>query len=301
LTSLDFLKLEFKSTQSRPNRASQHSPPLTRSVLPALTRFIFKGVSEYLEKLVARFDAPKLNFLQITFIGRIVFGAPHFIQFISRTPKSNSIKGALVNFGDDGAKVKLSSISSRINEYGEFNVKFSSSALDRQISSLARVCTSSLPPFSTLEDLYIDRFKNIYWLDDFENRDVPWLELLRPFGSVKNLYISEQFALHIVPALQELGSRATEVLPTLQNIFLEGLKPSGRIREGIRQFVATRQVTSHPLVISCWVRRWDDDKDECKDEYEHEDEDEYEDEYEYEDEDGHEDVYEYEDEDDDDG
>jgi hypothetical protein len=35
------------------------------------------------------------------------------------------------------------------------------------------------------------------WHDDIENSE--WLELLRPFTSVKNLY-----APHIVPALQEL-------------------------------------------------------------------------------------------------
>jgi hypothetical protein len=40
---------------------------------------------------------------------------------------------------------------------------------------------------------------------------------------VKNLYISEHIGQCIVPALQELvGGRATEVLPALQNIFLEG-------------------------------------------------------------------------------
>jgi hypothetical protein len=68
---------------------------------------------------------------------------------------------------------------------------------------------------------------------------------------VKNLYLSEEFAIRIVQALQELvGGSATEVLPSLQNIFLEGIEPSGLIQEGIRKFVATRQITSHPIVVS---------------------------------------------------
>jgi len=44
------------------------------------------------------------------------------------------------------------------------------------------------------------------------------------------------------------------VLPALQNIFLEGLQPSGTVPKGIQQFVATRQVTDHPIVVSDWER-----------------------------------------------
>jgi hypothetical protein len=62
-----------------------------------------------------------------------------------------------------------------------------------------------------------------------------------------------EFAHRIVPALQDLvGTGATEVLPTVHNIFLEGLQPSGPIQEAIGKFVATRQVTSHPITVSRW-------------------------------------------------
>ena len=80
---------------------------------------------------------------------------------------------------------------------------------------------------------------------------------LQPFTAVKNLYLSEKIASHIMPALQELArGRSTEVLPTLQNIFLEEPQPSGTVQEGIQQFVAARQVTSHPIAVS----RWDSSK-----------------------------------------
>jgi hypothetical protein len=101
-----------------------------------------------------------------------------------------------------------------------------------------------------LEELYI--YGDSLWernrQDHIENWQ--WLELLRPFTTVKNLYLSEEFAPHIVPALQDLvGTGTTEVLPALQNIFWEGLKVSGSgpVHEGIRQFVATRQV-SHTIL-----------------------------------------------------
>jgi hypothetical protein len=72
---------------------------------------------------------------------------------------------------------------------------------------------------------------------------------------VKNLYLHERLAPRIVLVLQELvGGRATEVFPALQNLFLEGLDPSGAIQEGIGKFVAARQLTSQPIVVSRWDR-----------------------------------------------
>jgi hypothetical protein len=105
-----------------------------------------------------------------------------------------------------------------------------------------------------LEDLYFETiFSQVQpdWPNDIES--TLWLELLHPFTTVKNLYLSEEFAARIGPVLQELvGGIATEVLPTLQNIFLEGLQPSGILQKGIGQFVATRQATGRPIVVSHW-------------------------------------------------
>jgi hypothetical protein len=92
LTSLDDLWLEFQSPRSCPDQASRRPPPSTRSVLPILGYFGFKGVTEYLEDLVARIDAPRLNSLQIFFFNDTVFDTPYFIQFISRTPASRALE-----------------------------------------------------------------------------------------------------------------------------------------------------------------------------------------------------------------
>ena len=72
---------------------------------------------------------------------------------------------------------------------------------------------------------------------------------------MKNLYLCKKFVPRIAPALQELvGARTTEVLPTLENIFLEGLQPSGPLQKGIEKFVAARQLTSRPAALSRWIR-----------------------------------------------
>jgi hypothetical protein len=81
-----------------------------------------------------------------------------------------------------------------------------------------------------------------------------WLELLQPFTSVKNLYLSKDFARPIAHALEELsGEIATEVLPTLENVFIEKFQLSGPVNEAFRNFAATRQ-SGHPIVVSDWDR-----------------------------------------------
>jgi hypothetical protein len=253
LTNLENLILGFLSPLSRPDRVTRHPPPPTRSVLSVLTYFWFKGDSEYLDDLVAHIDAPRLHVLHINLFNQIVFYTPQLIQFICRSRRLKSPKKADVTFDGGAASVDLSSLTP---DYGAVNVMISCKELDWQVSSLEQVCTSSLPPLSMLEDLYIyeGSSSRAHWQDNIEN--ALWLELLRPFSAVKNLYLSKDSALRIVPALKELaGDWATELLPALQTISLEGLQPSGLVQEGIRQFLAARPFTIHPIEILNWHRR----------------------------------------------
>ena len=259
LTGLESFRIGFRSPRSLPDQASRRPHPPTRTILPALTNISFKGVSEYLDDLVAHIDTPRVNSLSITFFNQIVFDTPQFTQFLSRTPTLKALEKARVDFEwglYGGASVNL---SSKTSGYGELIVRIQCSELDWQISSLEQVCTSSLPPLSMLEDLYI--FEDRFWHQDkvyIEN--ALWLELLRPFSAVKNLYLSEELAPCIVPALGELvGDRITEGFPLLQNIFLEGLQSSGPIQEDIAQFVVAQGAASHPIAVTCWNRVREED------------------------------------------
>jgi hypothetical protein len=249
LTRLNSLTLHFVSppSQSRPDQSRQPPPPPTRSVLPALTLFWFKGVSEYLEVVVARIDAPRLHQFFITFFNDIVFDTPQFTQFIGCTPMLKPLEMAWVTFNDNAATVMLLSQTSG----KDVEVNIPCRELDWQVSSMQQVCTSCLPPLPTLEYLYIH--ESPYWRQHWQGNieSALWLELLHPFTSVKNLHLSEHIARRIVPALQELvGGRTTEVLPALQNILLNEHQPSGPVQEGIQQIVSVRQAIGHPIAVS---------------------------------------------------
>ena len=248
LTRLESLSLRFESPQSLPDPAHQHLPPPTRSVLTNLRRFSFKGDSEYLEVVMAHIDAPQLFCLDTTLFNDIIFDTPQLTQFISRTPRMKALEKARVTFEGNAAAAELSSLTSGI--YDKLEVRILCRELDWQVSSMVQVCTSCLPSQLTL-DLHIDGNPHYrqHWQANVEN--ALWLRLLHPFTSVEKLYLSEEIARRIVPALQDLvGERATEVLPTLESIFLEEGQRSGPVQEGIQQVVAVRQATNHPIAAS---------------------------------------------------
>ena len=241
LTSLEILHLEFQCPPPRPALDSRRPPPLTRSILPSLTEIRFEGASEYLEEIFARIDAPRLDELNI-------FDTPQLFQFISRIPTLRALEKGYVKICPDSIFVGF---RSQTSDYDVLTMEIFCRASEWQLSSLEQVCTSSLPPVSTLEDLNFceNRFHPLDRLEDVEN--ALWLELLHPFAAVKNLYISKRFVPRIAPALQELvGGRTTEVLPTLENIFLKFPRSGTPLHEGIEKFVAARLLTSHPVAVS---------------------------------------------------
>jgi hypothetical protein len=272
LRGLDELTLEFKSPLSFPDQASRRPPPLERTVLPVLKGFRFKGVSEYLEDLTARINSPKLERLNITLFNQIDFYTPQLVQFVSRAPALKAHQRARLVFGVDAA-INLTSVTTP----GEwFILEILCRELDWQVSFLEQLCILFFPIVFTPEDLYIFQRKKSEpdWKDNVNN--ALWLALLHPFTSVKNLYLSKEFAPRILPSLQELvGGRTTEVLPTLQNIFSEELQPSpvqqtiktavasegpqpsvpvNPVQDAIKTIVTARQLSGHPVTISLWER-----------------------------------------------
>ena len=251
LSSLETLLIEFQSPQSDPAHwhETRGPPPPKHFVIPALLRFTYKGVTEYLEDLVTRIDTPQLDNMQITFFNQIDFDTPRLAQLINRTPKFGK-RDATVQFNDDFAVVTLSP--------GTLGIATSCREPDWQLSSTEQVCNSSLHPLSTVENLYIEhKYRQLVWKDDaIENTQ--WLQLLLPFTALKNLYLSKEFALGIAAALHDLeGDRIIEVLPSLQNIFVEWLEPWGPVEETIGQFIAARRLSNHPIPIS--ISDWDND------------------------------------------
>ena len=253
LTRLNLLHLHFRPVNHHPTLEGQSPPPLTHTILPNLTTIRFQGNSEYLEGILARIDAPRINEVYITFFDHFMFDTLHLFELISQSPTLSTPERGHIIISDNYIMVKF---LSQISHGGTLVVEIPCSEAElRWLAFFHRCCNDFFPSLSTLENLYIqeDPFWKPFWESDVEN--TLWLQLSRPFAAVKNLYLDKKFVPRFAPALQELvGRRSTEVLPTLENIFLEGFQPSGPLHEGIEKFVAARRLTSHSVAISCWDR-----------------------------------------------
>ena len=249
LTRLERLHIGFQSPRSRPDQRNRRPPPTTRTLLPVLTKLRFKGVDKYLEDVVSRIDAPLLDNLNITFFHQLIFDTPQLTRFISRTPKFRARDEARVVFSDWDVSVSLPHTLD-----GTLELTISCRHSDWQLSSLAQVCSLSFlrALIPTVEHLYVQvGYSLLRWQDDIENS--LWFELFDPFTAVKDLYLSSEFASRISPALQTLtGERATEVLPALQSLFLQGSRPSENVQEAVGRFVAARQLSKRPVAVSRW-------------------------------------------------
>ena len=247
--NLENLSLGFRSPRSRPGQADRSPPPPTRIVLPALTCFRFKGVSEYLEDLVSRIGIPLLDNAEITFFHQLIFDTPRLHEFLARAEAFKAPSRANVAFSKD---IVCFDLESRLS------LRVTCTKLDCQLSSMAQLCSLSLPRISTLERLDIreGNMPRPYWQDDVESPR--WLEFLRPFTALRDLYLDKKIAPRVVIALKELiggPGAVTEELPALQRLVVEELPTSGPVQEVIGQFVAVRQLSGRPVAIHSWVGR----------------------------------------------
>jgi hypothetical protein len=250
LTSLETLSLRFASGQSRPDLANKESRhPLQRSVIPSLLCFDFEGVNEYLEALVSRIDTPVLDRLGITIFRAPTFDTTQLLWLLSRIPKMQEFDKVCMKLTYPEVWTDFSS-----SDLSTLRLGISSNEPERHFLCLIQLFGLPFNPLPTLESLYIVACPpSQYQWDRIENAQ--WLELLRPFVAVKNLHLSKEVARRIAPALEELvGERATDVFPTLQNVFLEEEAPqTGYIyRDMITRFATARRLSGHPIQISVY-------------------------------------------------
>jgi F-box-like len=238
LTGLKEFDLRFRSPRIQADRENQTSLPLTRVVLPALTRLRLKADSEYLEDIISRIDAPLLDDMKIMFFHQIEFDTPQLRHFISRTEQFKAPDRAFIHFYDNEVILDL---SQRLS----LNISCRTSGL--QILSIRRLYDSALSPLPTLKSLEICDHR-IYQRPDIDIG--PWLGLLHLFSSVEDLILSATLFGRVAQALGKLAEeRVTEMLPVLQNIFLEGPHPLETVSQAIGKFVAKRRLLGCPVTV----------------------------------------------------
>jgi hypothetical protein len=246
LTRLKKLHIGFYNRQFWGHGASQSSSVLSRVVLPALTTFDFSGNSKYLEEIVSRITAP-LDCIDVALFDPPVVDIPLLRDFISRTKIFNAPNRADISFSNGNASVSL------FRRKGDIDFKVLKLVIFydySHLSSCLRSCSSFFPPLPSLEHLgvYKSRYLPSGGQDEVENTQ--WMELLRPFITVRDLVLDEPAVLSVASALQELvREQVTKILPALQNIFLEGFESPDPVPEGIVKFIAAREHSGRSVIV----------------------------------------------------
>jgi hypothetical protein len=233
---LQYAFLRFQSPQSRPHHGNPL--PLTRVVLPSLAEFRFEGVSEYLEELVSRIDAPLLNQIHITFHRDIIFDIPQLYDFIVR---SETLKSHEYN----SAKVLLGPSAAYINLRPSLSLELECDTFYQGLSWTVRLC-NRLSPLLCHTNLLKIRGSIFNHEEELleDTASALCLQLFCPFTAVWNLNVSKDVGPLVARALCGLtGERVTEVLPALKHLDLTGWssKPD-ETQEVLKPFIAARHL-----------------------------------------------------------
>ena len=250
LRSLKGLTIGFTDSESR--SWPMGPPPLTHTLLPSLTEFKFHGTSEYLLDFIARIDTPILDSFEMMFISGFIPNVFQFHEFIDRTDK-------LKNFIRADVYLRPWEVQAIFKPPTNPRLDITCEALDWPLSSMVELWERLLTIPSQVEQLELcgDHWDEVNfsnekaWLEELD--DPRWLELLNPFVSVRTLYVSKWLVPFVAFALAKLtGERATEVLPRLENLFLEGLGSLGFVEKYIKSVVSVRQYSGHPVIVRWW-------------------------------------------------
>jgi hypothetical protein len=258
LTRLEILMLRFKSPRSLPIGSIRRLPLLTQTTLPSLTQFDFYGDNEYMEALVTQINTPLLHHLSIKLFGEALFEASQLNQFVGRAEKLKP-RRALLEFYDY-SNVARFSLSEDPADDTTLVIPISCTAnLNFQLPFLDALSRSSPSPlrYSSLERLDIlIVYAEPLWGYDMDS--TPWMELLQPFTTVKDLYLDNRSVRQLNPTLQELAKEgAADVLPALRRIFVQGYKQyrDANAQGAIGSFIAARQLSGYPITVHNWERR----------------------------------------------
>jgi len=249
LTRLRSVWIGFLSGGSFPKKlTTQCPPPSTRTVLPALTAFTFGGVSEYLEDLMTRIDAPLLDNLDLQFFDQPTSGVPQLPQIIHRIEKFRTRHKADIDFYYYGAKISLT--SGCLIGGGRLRLEFECDGLGRQLSLLEQVFSQCFPLLSHVDAL------ELFDVDMQAYQDSTlWLPFLRPFIAVRSLLFRDPGSMdQIADVLGDLTEeRASEVLPMLRTIQwvpdFDWDEVEPWLIPILQPFIDAREISCHPVEV----------------------------------------------------
>ena len=225
-------------------RQLTHSPITTHIILPNLRLFWFRGVSAYLEAVVCRITAPRLENLRIRLFKQLTFSVPRLVHFMNLT-ENVRIDDAAIIFQD-----KQIQVWTYFRDAGKlaFSVMIDCSQLDWQASSVAQISTALSQVFSAVDHLTLRHEVQCQSSEEHNNVDrIEWRKLLRSFSNVKTLRVGDGLVRDLSYCLRlEDGELPLELLPELEELIYSETGDAG---DAFTPFIDARQNTGRSVTL----------------------------------------------------
>jgi hypothetical protein len=225
--------------------------PITQYItLPRLRWFVFQGVSAYLEAVVRRMTAPRLEKLQIDFFNQLTFSISGLLQFINGI-ENLSFESAKFEFSSDQVYVEV--YPRGRTELYALSIAVGSWHHDWQVFSAAQISNRLGQMFSAVEHLTLEHEVHTRSSKEHDEVDrIEWHYFLRSFRNVKTLRVDdgqhglvEELSRCLQPGDGELPF---ELLPELQELKYSG-SGNNNIEEVFTSFIDIRQ-NIRPITLS---------------------------------------------------
>jgi hypothetical protein len=224
-------------------RQHTYTPITTHVTLPNLRWMVLEGVSAYIEAVVHRITAPRLETLDIHFFKQHTFSVPRLLQFVNTT-ETLRFDCAKFQFSRDDVSVILYLRREPLEEYA-LSLYVYTRHLDWQVSSVAQIFNSLSQISSTVDHLILEYevHSRSSKAHNTVNRTV-WRNFLRPFINVKNLHVQDGLVNQLSRSLrQEDRELPQELLPELQVLTYSGH------RNAFTPFIDARQNAGCPVTL----------------------------------------------------
>ena len=236
MAQLQSLSLHFLSTA---NHIPSLLPSGDRIILPVLTHLNFRGISAYLEGLVARFDSPGLKDIEITFFHNRIFDVSKLSEFIDRIRMQKSHCRADILSSERIVSISLTQPRAPTC----LEVQVLCETLCEQVYSMSQICSHLSTFMSRVKDLRINVTRPPSEQDGVDGER--WLDLIDSFAAVQSFHLAGNLSTNIVLALQPPERWRKTVLPVLHKLCIREPGPyNASLRKTVVSFVLTPALRS---------------------------------------------------------
>ena len=244
MTQLQSLSLHFSSTTTY---IASSLPFGERIILPTLSHLDFRGISAYLEGLVAGIDAPGLKDIEITFFNRRIAIASKLSGFFDRIEIQKSHCRADILSSEHCISISLT----KPGPPTRLKVHVFCETLSERVYSMTRICSYFSTCIFGVEDLRINVTGPPSGQDGVDGGR--WLDLIGTFTGVKWFHLAGSLSTTIVLALRPSEMRRQTMLSALHKIRIQEPEPhNALLQEAVVSFIHSRWLAGRFIVVELY-------------------------------------------------